>query len=145
MKAVKILSIPSLEKFNYMFQARCESLTAVLATYVFTPSKGSFGSFGDIPLLTRMAFIRKLFETQGNPFYAAELFGECPELGGWVTGLSVAGIIIPTGNTRSQFIPIDFDDKIYKEVQIKEWKIAAPMEDLVDAYLEVKQFICDQM
>ena len=143
MKAIKILSIPSLEKFRCLFEARLSSLAAEIAYYVFYPAAG--GASGEITLLTRMAFIRKLFETQGNPFYAAELFGECPELGGWMTGLSVAGIIIPTGNIRSQFIPIDFDDKIYKEVQIKEWKIAAPMEDLVNAYLEVKQFICDQM
>ena len=143
MKAIKILSIPSLEKFNYLFQARCESLIAKLATYVFTPSVN--GSVGDIPLLTRMALVRKLFSTENKPFYAADVFGECPELGGWMNGLSVAGLISATGNTRPQFIPIDFDDSIFKEIQVKEWTVAVPMEDLLNAYSEVKQFICDQM
>jgi hypothetical protein len=62
-----------------------------------------------------------------------------------MNGLSVAGLISATGNTRSQFIPIDFDDSIYKEIQVKEWAVAVPMEDLLNAYSEVKQFICDQM
>ena len=143
MKAIKILSIPSLEKFTYLFQARCESLTAELATYVFAPSAN--GSVGDISLLTRMTLVRKLFATESKPFYAADVFGECPELGGWMNGLNMAGLIIPTGNTRSQFIPIDFDESIFKEIQVKEWTVAVPMEDLLSSYLEVKQFICDQM
>lgn len=143
MKAIKILSIPSLEKFRCLFEARLSSLAAEIAYYVFYPAAG--GASGEITLLTRMALIRKLFATENKPFYAAELFGECPELGGWMNGLSVAGLISATGNTRSQFIPIDFDDSIYKEIQVKEWTVAVPMEDLLNAYSEVKQFICDQM
>jgi hypothetical protein len=96
-----------------------------------------------VALLRRMTAVRKVITTEGQPFYATDVFGEIDGLGGLMNGLDIAHIIVATGNTRNQFI--DFGGGYGKTVKIKEWKLAYPMADLWDAYNEVKQFIIDQL
>jgi hypothetical protein len=90
-----------------------------------------------------MNAVRKVIATEGQPFYAADVFGEIDGLGGLMNGLDIAHIIVATGNTRDCFI--DFGDGFGRMVKAKEWKLAYPMADLWDAYTEVKQFIVDQL
>ena len=142
MKAIEILDIPSLKKYSpYLWKATQNSLTARMADYVF--AQGAGGCSGNISFLIRMTLIRKVMSTSGNGFYGADLLGQCDELGGWMNGLSIAGIIEPTGNTREQFI--DFGDGFGRMVEVKEWRTAPPYSQLRDAYDEIKMFVMDRM
>lgn len=139
-----------MEKFSLLNLPSCEGIqnhwSAIgkhsyrIAEYVLCPNNSDRWN---VALLRRMSALRKVIATDGQPFYAADLFGEIDGLGGLMNGLNIAQVIVPTGNTKDCFI--DFGDGFGRMVKAKEWKLAYPMADLWEAYNEVKQFIVDQL
>jgi hypothetical protein len=138
MKNFDLLNLPSCHGIEHHWYADKHSYR--IAEYALCAGNSNPWN---VALLRRMNAVRKVIATDGQPFYAVDVFGEIDGLGGLMNGLDIAHIIIATGNTRDQFI--DFGDGYGKMVQVKEWKLAYPMADLWDAYNEVKQFIVDQL
>ena len=87
-----ILAMPSMNHFNHIYEA------------MNTPEYSVFGYLANIQGLhgavIRLQLLKALIENGNKPFFGADLFGACPELGGWVNGLSIWGIIKETGNVR---------------------------------------------
>ena len=133
-----LLNLPSCKGIEHHWQANTHAYR--IAEY--TLCRGNSMPW-DANLFRRMTAVRKVIATDGQPFYAADVFGEIDGLGGLMNGLDIAHIIVATGNTRDCFI--DFGDGYGRMVQAKEWKLAYPMADLWEAYNEVKQFIVDQL
>ena len=138
MKNFDLLNLPSCNGIKHHWDANTHAYC--IAEYALCAGTSDPWN---VALLRRMTAVREVIATEGKPFYAADVFGHCDSLGGLMNGLDIAHIIIATGNTRDQFI--DFGDGYGKMVQVKEWKLAYPMADLLNAYNEVKQFIVDQL
>lgn len=96
-----------------------------------------------VALFKRMSAVRTLLAHGAEPFYANEVFSNRDDLGGLMNALNIAQIIVPTGNTREQFI--DFGDGYGRMVTVKEWKLTHSVEIWTEAYSEVKQHIIDQL
>lgn len=92
--------------------------------------------------VTRLRLLKTLVENGNKPFFGADLFGACPELGGWVNGLSIWGIIKETGNVREVMVQIDGD--LYRKCEIKEWEPAFDVHDLRTLLDAVKAYLTDQ-
>ena len=139
MNEFSLLNLPSCKGIAHHWSA-IGNHSYRIAQYVLCPNESNRWN---VALLRRMSALRKVIATDGQPFYAADVFGEIDGLGGLMNGLNIAQVIIPTGNTRDCFI--DFSDGYGRMVKAKEWKLAYPMADLWEAYTEVKQFIVDQL
>lgn len=115
---ISVLSMPSMKNYNHIYEA------------LRTPGYDVFGYLangkGDIHNLfgftVRLQLLKAIIENGNKPFFGADLFGACPELGGWVNGLSVWGIIKETGNVREVMVQIDGD--LYRKCEVKEWEPA---------------------
>ena len=137
MKTYDLLELPSCEGVAHHWQA--DSLAYRIARYVLCSQGGCPWS---VSPLNRMRLIREVIATNGKPFFASDLFGECPELGGWMNGLDLAWVIRATGKTREHFIPVG---DLYKRCEIKEWELAHSPGRLQQAYDEVKMYIVDRL
>lgn len=139
MEKFDLLNLPSCKGIAHHWSAIGNHAYRI-GEYVLCPNESDRWN---VALFRRMFALRKVIATEGKPFYAADVFGEIDGLGGLMNGLNIAQIIVPTGNTKDCFI--DFGDGFGRMVKAKEWKLAYPMTDLLDAYNEVKQFIVDQL
>ena len=125
-----ILALPSMNHLNHIYEA------------MDTPEYAVFGYLANIQglhgAMTRLRLLKTLAENGNKPFFSADLFGACPELGGWVNGLSIWGIIKETGNVREVMVQIDGD--LYRKCEIKEWEPAldvALLRTLLDEFKTV--------
>lgn len=125
-----VLAMPSMNHFNHVYEA------------MNTPEYSVFGYLANIQglhgAMTRLRLLKALAENGNKPFFGADLFGACPELGGWVNGLSIWGIIKETGNVREIMVQIDGD--LYRKCPIKEWELAldvALLRTLLDEFKTV--------
>lgn len=143
MKANSIYNLPTLEKFTNSeranFAASWETPVYKMATYLFAAVDGH----PYCSLLDRAKLLRLVFSTEGKPFYAADVIGASEKLGGWMTGLSIYGIVRATGNRREEMIPLP--SGLYRKVEAQEWTLAYPIADLRNAYDEIKMFVVDRL
>ena len=111
-----VLSMSSINHFDYETMG--------------TPKYSVFGYLANIQglhgAMIHLQLLKALIENGNKPFFGADLFGACPELGGWVNGLSIWGIIKETGNVREVMVQIDGD--LYRKCPIKEWELAIPAD-----------------
>lgn len=113
------------------------------STYKVAKYVSSHTDHPDFPIIGKMAILRTLIENGNKPFYASDLLGASEGLGGIVNGLSRNNLIEETGNVREVMVLIDED--IYRKCKVKEWQLALPLEDLQNAYAEVRQFILENL
>ena len=140
MNKFDLLNLPSCENAKKQYWSAIAIPAYALADFALC-SPGS--NPWNVSLFKRMSAVRTLLAHGAEPFYANEVFGNRDDLGGLMNALSTAQIIAPTGNTREQFI--DFGGGYGRMVEAKEWKLTHSVEVWTEAYLEVKQFIIDQL
>lgn len=135
----RITDLPTLTPaFENDFWGMWEHPTHKVATYVASNTDST-----SFPIISKMAILRTLIENGNKSFYASDLFGASASLGGVINGLSVNAIIKATGSVREAMVPMGGD--VYRKCEVKEWQLAFPVEDLQNAYVEVRQFILENL
>lgn len=128
------------------------TLATRMNDYVFSPAP--YYPFSTP--LKRMKLLRLLLSTEGKPFYAADLLGKSASNGGLMCALSINELVKPTGNTREGTVTVTSERYDYyrhewvkktEEIhyKVKEWVVVCSPEKMTEAYLELRQFIIDNV
>lgn len=123
-----MLSPKSFPSWSAYYESREHAVLDYIAN-----AKGDHGNL--FAVTTRVQLLNALIANGDKPFYASDLFGFSDSLGGWVNGLTIYGIIVPTGNTRTCMVEIR--ENIFRKCEVKEWKLkvsADLLRDMVDRY-----------
>ena len=134
MKSLYVNDLPTLSNISNFWE-RYEHLTHRVATYVVS----GVNDGRRFPIISRLSILRDLIANGDKPFYASDLFGTSDSLGGIINGLSIHGIIKPTGNVREGMVPMGGD--MYRRCEIKEWQLVFPVIQFENAYKEIRTII----
>ena len=134
MKKLYVNDLPTLSNIT-SFWERYEYPTHRMASYVASGVNDGL----QFPIITRLSILRDLIINGDKPFYASDLFGASDSLGGIINGLSINGLIKPTGNVREVMVPLGGD--MYHKCQAKEWQLAFSATLFENAYKEIRTVI----
>ena len=123
-----MISPKSFPSWNAYYFSREHAVLDYIAS-----AKGDYHNL--FAVATRIQLLNTLIANGDKPFYASDLLGSSDSLGGWMNSLNLAGIIIPTGNTRTSMVEVK--ENVFYKCEVKEWKLrdsADFLRDIIDRY-----------